>query len=117
MCATPSPEHRRRANSIAVEWRDCAWSPPIVVRNPEPATPRRLEIKPPSVYSAAADEINATPINREPAAQRRKGAKRMKPDQSCTLKIVAVAGLPEKNSSPGLCAFAPLRGNPVEYFD
>jgi hypothetical protein len=102
MCATPSSERRRRASSIAVEWRDCAWSPPIVVRSQAAAESRRLEIKPLSIYSAVADEINAK-------TQRRKDAKRMKPDQSCTLKIVAEAGLPEKNSSPAslcLCAFA-----------
>jgi hypothetical protein len=27
-------EPRRRENSIAVDWRDCAWSPPIVVLSP-----------------------------------------------------------------------------------
>jgi hypothetical protein len=28
----PSPNPRRRENSIAVDWRDCAWAPPIIVR-------------------------------------------------------------------------------------
>jgi len=58
MCVAPKSGPGREY-SIAVDRRDCAWSPPIVVRNPEPATPRHLEIKPSSIYSAAADEINA----------------------------------------------------------
>jgi hypothetical protein len=102
MCATPSSEPRRRAGSIAVDWRDCAWSPPVVVRSPVAAESRRLEIKPLSIYSAGGDEINAK-------TQRRKGAKRMKPEQSCSLKTVALASPPEKHSSPAslrLCAFA-----------
>jgi hypothetical protein len=41
----------RRVGSIAVDWRDCAWSPPIVVRIPEAAS-CRLEIKPPFISSS-----------------------------------------------------------------
>jgi hypothetical protein len=107
MCARSSSKPRRRTGTIAVDWRDCAWSPPVVMRNPVAAESRRLEIKPLSIYSAGGDEINATPINREQATQRRQDAKRMKPDQSCSLKTVALAGPPEKHSSP--CVFAPLR--------
>jgi hypothetical protein len=50
MRATP-PAKPRRAGSIAVDWRDCAWSPPIVVRIPEAAS-CRLEIKPPVISSS-----------------------------------------------------------------
>jgi hypothetical protein len=64
------------------------------------AESRRLEIKPLSGDSAGGDEINAK-------AQRRKGAKRMKLDQSCSPNGDRDAEtLPEKHSSPGLCAFA-----------
>jgi prepilin-type N-terminal cleavage/methylation domain-containing protein len=97
MRATP-PSKPRRAGSIAVDWRDCAWSPPIVVRIPEAAS-RRLEIKPSSIRSAGVDEINAK-------AQRRKA------DEAgpiLLIKTVAAAGLPDKHSSPAslrLCVFA-----------
>ena len=50
MRATPPPESRREY-FLAVDWRDCAWSPPIVVRNPG-AESRRLEIKPLSIYGS-----------------------------------------------------------------
>jgi hypothetical protein len=58
------------------------------------------------IYSAGGDEINATPINREQATQRREGAKRIKPDQSCSLN--------SDRSQPARetffpCVFAPLR--------
>jgi prepilin-type N-terminal cleavage/methylation domain-containing protein len=42
MRATPASGSRRRASSIAVDWRDCAWAPRIVVQFPA-AAPVRLE--------------------------------------------------------------------------
>jgi len=124
MRATPSSEPRRRVKSIAVEWRDCAWSPPIVVRSTA-AESRRLETKPLSVQSAGGDEINAK-------AQRRKGMARQSRNQRNVAGKVARASRPcvsvtddnfaethgrdarattspEKHSSPAslcLCAFA-----------
>ena len=99
MCAPSSSESRRRANTIAVCWHDCAWSPLIVMRSPV-AESRRPEKKPLSVYSAGGDEINAK-------AQRRKGAKRMKPDQSCSPNSGRDAAPAGKTFFP--CVFAPLR--------
>jgi hypothetical protein len=95
--------------------------PLIVVRSPV-AESRRLEIKPLSGDSAGGDEINAK-------AQRRKGmAWQSRNQRNVASKVarasrpcVSVTGdnfaethrrdacattLPEKHSSPGLCAFA-----------
>jgi prepilin-type N-terminal cleavage/methylation domain-containing protein len=36
MCFTPKPNSVRRERTLAVDWHDCAWSPPITVQMPSP---------------------------------------------------------------------------------
>ena len=45
MCLDATSENRRRTNALRVDWHDCAWSPPIVVRPPV-AGCRNVVIKP-----------------------------------------------------------------------
>jgi prepilin-type N-terminal cleavage/methylation domain-containing protein len=40
MCPDAKPETAPRENSVAVDWRDCAWSPLIVVQTPPPSNRR-----------------------------------------------------------------------------
>jgi hypothetical protein len=63
---------------------------------------------------SGGDEINATPINREQATQRREGAKRVKPDQFCSLN--SNHGRPAREPF-FLCVFAVLSRNIVTYYE
>jgi hypothetical protein len=62
------PLNRRREHSIAVDWRDCAWSPQITVQAPPPD--RRRATKPlpapPSILHTARCNQNINYKSNQP---------------------------------------------------